>query len=125
MDTIISCRCNDRSGGQSDCTIGVQTIVAGVNRDLAAVFNQEDTSLNSLGGVVGVLSRRGPTTGNDRCIATGDDDVSFTLDPVTRRGDFDGATGDIDVALGGIAILVRLQAVPSRSDLDSSAGNGQ
>ena len=91
----------------------MQTIVAGVNRDLATVFNQEDTSLNSLGGVVGVLSRRGPTTGNDCRIATGDDDVSFTLDSVTGRGDFDGATGDIDVALGGIAILVRLQAVPS------------
>ena len=91
----------------------MQTIVAGVNRDLATVFNQEDTGLNSLGGIVGVLSRRGTATGNDRRISTGDNDVSFTLDTITRRGDFDGATGDIDVALGGIAILVRLQAVPS------------
>ena len=113
MDTIISSRSNDCSGGQSDCTIGVQTIVTGVNRDLATVFNQEDTSLNSLSGIVGVLSSRGPATGNDRRITAGDDDVSFTLDTVTRRGDFDGAAGDIDVALGGIAILVRLQAVPT------------
>ena len=113
MDTIISCRCNDCSRGQSDCTIRVQTIVTGVNRDLATVFNQEDTGLNSLGGIIGVLSRRGPTTSNDRRITAGDDDVSLTLDAVTRRGDFDGATGDIDVALSGVAILVRLQAVPS------------
>ena len=106
MDTIISSRSNDRSGGQSDCTIGVQTIVTGVNRDFATVFNQEDTSLNSLSGIVGVLSSRGPATGNDRRITAGDDDVSFTLDAVTRRGDFDGAAGDIDVALSGVAILV-------------------